>query len=252
MPDPHDIGWLTARPIAHRGYHDASAGRVENTAPAFLAAIAKGFAIECDVRETADGAVVVFHDATLDRLTDASGAVRETRVDQLRRVRVRGSEASILTLADLLDLTDGRTPLVIEIKTDVDNDDRLAAAVAAALANYSGPVAVMSFAPRFMIAMRHLAPRVPRGMIVDAIAKADYPSLSATERFALRHLLSAPAVLPAFTACDLAHLPAAAPLFLRRVLRVPLLTWTVRSPVDRSKARAWADQIIFEGFDPVA
>src|ERR1043166_8795968 len=191
LPDPHDIGWLTARPIAHRGYHDASAGRVENTAPAFLAAIAKGFAIECDVRETADGAVVVFHDATLDRLTDASGAVRETRVDQLRRVRVRGGEVGILTLADLLDLTDGRTPLVIEIKTDVDNDDRLAAAVAAALANYSGPVAVMSFAPRFMIAMRHLAPRVPRGMIVDAIAKADYPSLSATERFALRHLLSA-------------------------------------------------------------
>ncbi|MCR4281531.1 MAG: glycerophosphodiester phosphodiesterase, partial [Bauldia sp.] len=41
-------GWLTARPIAHRGYHDAAARRLENTLPAAEAAIARNFAIECD------------------------------------------------------------------------------------------------------------------------------------------------------------------------------------------------------------
>ena len=252
MREPGDLGWLTARPIAHRGFHDAGAGRIENTEPAFQAAIARGFAIECDVRETGDGAVVVFHDATLDRLTDARGAVQRTSLDTLRGVRFRGSGARIPTLEDLLDLTDGRTPLVIELKTDEGNDQRLAAAVAGALSNYSGAAAVMSFAPRVMIAMRRLAPQVPRGMIVDAATRAHYPSLSALGRFSLRHLAAAPAVLPSFTACDRAHLPASMPLILRHFLRLPLLTWTVRSPAEREAARAWADQIIFEGFDPDA
>ena len=66
--------WLTERPIAHRGLHDAASGVIENTLQAAEAAIAGGFAIECDIRISADGEVFVFHDDTLDRLTDATGA----------------------------------------------------------------------------------------------------------------------------------------------------------------------------------
>ena len=54
--------WLVARPIAHRGLHDRTAGLVENSLSAAEAAIAAGFAIECDVQDTADGDAVVFHD----------------------------------------------------------------------------------------------------------------------------------------------------------------------------------------------
>ena len=61
--------WLVARPIAHRGLHDPAAGLIENTLAAADAAIAGGYAIECDVQDTADGEAVVFHDFTLDRLT---------------------------------------------------------------------------------------------------------------------------------------------------------------------------------------
>jgi glycerophosphoryl diester phosphodiesterase len=249
-----DLAWLTARPIAHRGYHDAGAGRIENTEPAFQAAIARGFAIECDVRATVDGEVVVFHDATLERLTEAAGAVSRMPLEKLRKLRLRGGDARIPTIEELLDLTDGRTPLVIELKPkpDATEDQPLANAVAAALANYSGPVAVMSFEPRLMIAMRSLAPHLPRGMIVDATDKRGYPSLRPFARFARRHLLAAPVVLPSFTACDLRHLPASAPLALRHFFHLPALTWTVRSPADRAAARGWADQIIFEGFDPDA
>ena len=41
------------RPIAHRGLHSARKGIIENTGPAFEAAIAKGYGIECDVRPAA-------------------------------------------------------------------------------------------------------------------------------------------------------------------------------------------------------
>ena len=44
MPMP-GLDWLTARPVAHRGLHDAAAGVIENTASAFAAAIEGGF---CD------------------------------------------------------------------------------------------------------------------------------------------------------------------------------------------------------------
>ena len=68
-------------------------------------------------------------------------------------------------------------------------------------------------------------------------------------RFALRHLAAAPLVTPSFIAYGVRDLPADAPLLLRH-LGTPLLTWTVRSDADRAKARRYADQIIFEGFDP--
>ncbi len=48
------LDWLTARPIAHRGLHDAS-GPVENTPGAFSAAIAGNYGIECDLQISADG-----------------------------------------------------------------------------------------------------------------------------------------------------------------------------------------------------
>ena len=63
------------RPMAHRGLHVAGKGVIENTLPAFQAAIAKGYGIECDLQSAADGTPFVFHDATLDRLMDATGAL---------------------------------------------------------------------------------------------------------------------------------------------------------------------------------
>ena len=65
--------WLVERPIAHRGLHDSANGVIENTLRAAEAAIAGGFAIECDIQLSADGEAIVFHDETLDRLTDATG-----------------------------------------------------------------------------------------------------------------------------------------------------------------------------------
>ena len=80
-----ELDWLTARPIAHRGYHDRAAGRIENTLPAAEAAIAHDFAIECDLQPTADGRVVVFHDDTLDRLTEAQGPVADAHARRTAR-----------------------------------------------------------------------------------------------------------------------------------------------------------------------
>ena len=91
------------RPIAHRGLHDPSKGRLENTAPAFRAAIEKGYGIECDLQAAEDGTPMVFHDPTLDRLVAASGPITAYAPSKLARFRYKGQNEKILTFVQLLD-----------------------------------------------------------------------------------------------------------------------------------------------------
>lgn len=90
--------------IAHRGgwTRPADAAR-ENTVYAFERAVDLGFSfLEIDVRTTADGKLVLFHDARLERLTGASGRVRERTWRQLRDLRIGGLDPVPL-LEDVLD-----------------------------------------------------------------------------------------------------------------------------------------------------
>ena len=80
------LDWLIARPVAHRGLHDAQNGVIENTASAFAAAIPGRYGIECDLQVSADGEAMVFHDATLDRLTEGSGRVDAMTAGELKRL----------------------------------------------------------------------------------------------------------------------------------------------------------------------
>jgi glycerophosphoryl diester phosphodiesterase len=190
--------WLTEQPIAHRGLHDAALGVIENTLAAAEAAIAGGFAIECDVQLSADEEVFVFHDETLDRLTDARGALVEMSAAQIRRARVLAPDPSLVpasgetaaegrmrggadlggwrspsprpspreraegvpTFAELLALVDGRTPVICELKSRFNADWRIAGRIAALAATYEGPLAFKSFDPDLVAYLRLRWPRV--------------------------------------------------------------------------------------------
>jgi len=243
--------WLTAQPVAHRGYHDRDAGRIENTIAAAEAAIARGFAIECDVQVTRDDVAVVFHDDTLERLTAATGRVSKMTLAELKSVPLAATATVIPTLEEFLAAVAGRVPLFVELKSDFAGNRRLEQAAAPALAAYAGPLAVMSFDPESMVTLRRMLPSVPRGMVADRFSDDEWSMIPPLRRLALRHLAAAPRVMPSFVAWGVHDLPADAPLLLRH-LGVPLLTWTVRTAADRSTARRYADQIIFEGFDPDA
>src|SRR5438128_7196401 len=106
------------RPIAHRGLHNSRQGRIENTAPAFLAAIAKGYGIECDLQAAKDGTPMVFHDDKLDRLMGVPGRISQLAPTSLARLRYKGQDAHILTFAEFLALVAGRAPLLVEVKTN--------------------------------------------------------------------------------------------------------------------------------------
>src|SRR3954466_5233763 len=119
------IDWLTARPIAHRGLHDITAGVIENTASAFNAAIARGYGIECDIQLSADGEAMVHHDDALGRLTEGSGALLGKTSAELKQVAFRDTSERMMTLGELCTLVAGRVPLLVEVKSHFDRDRRL-------------------------------------------------------------------------------------------------------------------------------
>jgi glycerophosphoryl diester phosphodiesterase len=244
------LDWLTTRPIAHRGLHDASAGVIENTASAFMAAIAGRYAIETDLQISADGEAMVYHDDALGRLTEGHAALATLPAAAIKAAPFRGTADRIMTLGELCDLLVGRATLVLELKSRFDGDNRLAVRAAQVLATYRGPVAAMSFDPAPVAALRTVAPGLARGVVAESrYDHHDWDSLSGIQKLRLAFLLHAGKTQPHFIAYAVRDLPALAPA-VARLLGRPLLTWTVRSSADRARATRYADQMIFEGLRP--
>ncbi|TGD96265.1 glycerophosphodiester phosphodiesterase family protein [Methylobacterium nonmethylotrophicum] len=251
MTDRLAPGWLTARPIAHRGLHDRAAGLPENTIAAAEAAIAGGYAIECDVQLSRDGEAMVFHDSGLGRLTGADGLVRERDAADLGRLTVLGSAERVPTLGDFLARIAGRTPLIVEVKTRHDGDLALARRTAEIVAAYDGPVALKSFDPVIVGALAELSPGLPRGIVAESRHEDPaYAHLTEAARHGLANLLHVADSRPDFLSWRVDDLPNAATHLCRLLGRMPVMTWTVRNEAQVKLARAHADQMVFEGFRP--
>ena len=242
-----ELYWLK-RPIAHRGLHDQAKGIIENSASSVRAAMGAGYAIEVDLQCCAGHMPVVFHDATLDRLTAETGPVAARDAEALCSIPLRNSQDRILSLPALLALVNGRVPLLLEVKSTWTREGKYEANIALLLASYPGPAAVMSFDPHSVAAFREVSPSLPRGLVAERFDDERY--WSQLWRFAMRNLLTSAFARPHFIAYDIRALPALAPLVAQTVFGLPLLTWTVRSEADRATAKLFADAMIFEGIEP--
>ncbi len=230
--------WLTRFTYAHRGLH--SPGIVENSRNAMEEAIAAGFGIECDVQMSSDNVPLVFHDWELDRLTAESGAVAARPADALCKIGLSGGRDRIWTLTNLLELVDGRAPILVEVKSLPGFDIATAcAAIEAAVAGYGGPIAVMSFDPRMGEWFAKESPEFPRGLVCTDTLDLGFLS-------AWRQPDAIERAQPDFLAFDVRDLPNPEVEEWRESGR-PVLTWTVRTADLRAKATAFADAAIAEG-----
>lgn len=243
--------WLTARPVAHRGLHNAARGVIENMPAAFNAAIAAGFTIETDLQLSADGEAMVHHDHALGRLTEGEGLLRGKTAAELRQVAFKATSERMMRLGEFCDHVDGRVPLLIEFKSHFDGDRQLADRVAKVLAGYRGPVALMSFDPDQVMAIRDILPDRPRGITAERHYRdpewAPLPPHARRAMIGLRHGFR---TRPHFIAYRVDDLPAPPPWIARHIFGCALLGWTVRTPEQRARAARYADQMIFEGFVP--
>lgn len=242
-----------ARPIAHRALHDIKDGRPENSRAAIEAAIAADFGIELDLQLSRDQRAMVFHDPTVDRLTAHSGQVSAFTSADLGRMTLCGGHDGVPTLDDVLTSVAGRVPLLIELKDQHGSlgktDGALEQAVAAALASYTGSVAVMSFNPNMVAALAKLLPERPRGLVTSAFRKDDWPNLSTAARERLREIPDFDRAACSFVSHHATDLTRSRVVDLRAA-GTPVLCWTIRSSSQEEAARQHSDNITFEGYIP--
>jgi glycerophosphoryl diester phosphodiesterase len=179
--------------------------------------------------------------------------VRERSARDLAGIAIGGSADRIPSLTVFLESIAGRVPLVIEIKSRFDGDLTLTHRTVDVVSRYSGPVALKSFDPVVVAAVRTTAPEIPRGIV--ATSAYDDPSwdmLTRERKLELANLLHFGATEPDFLSWRVADLPCAAPFLCRHLRRMPVMAWTVRTAEDAKRAERYADQMVFEGFVPAA
>lgn len=239
------ISYLKEAPIAHRGLFDES--HPENSLAAFENAIQSGYPIELDVQFTKDEEIVVFHDENLERITGYNKYVGEVKYEEIKKLNILGTDEKIPRLKDVLDLVDGRVPIIIEIK-DSDNVIELSESVYNITKNYSGKYAIQSFNPFVLEWYKNNAREVVRGQLSGTFKK-DSGGLRWYEKFALENLMLNYKSRPNYIAYELDGLPHFRVSSLRRK-GILTLSWTVGSQKDLEKANRYSDNIIFDSFIP--
>jgi glycerophosphoryl diester phosphodiesterase len=234
---------LLAIPFAHRGLHGRH--HPENSAVAFDLAVRRGFAIELDVRLTADGVPVVFHDATMERLCGDARRVAQLPAREVCGRRLGDSDERVPTLAAAMHQVAGSVPVIVDLKGVVGQRRRLADAAAIVLRAYPGPVGVVSFDPWQLAAMRTRAPRVPRGQSAGVDLRVVARPGGRQLCYPIDELWSLRVSEADFVSFNVERLPSAA---VRRVrTRMPVVAWTVRTELGYRLAQALADAVIVEG-----
>lgn len=225
---------VSAFAYAHRGLWG---GRVpENSLAAFHSARSHGVGAELDVRLSADGVPHVFHDATLQRMCGVAAALDSLTAKELESVFLPNG-FPIPKLEDVLAIM-GDLPVLIELKIDAPGGE-LAERVAGLIEGHPGRMTVMSFDEPTVARLCQLVTDRSVGLLIAAepLLGADVVRAKAAKGRAMGCDYLAPQLTSLATASELAG-------------GLPLVTWTLRDPVDLELARKHAAAPIFEGFSP--
>lgn len=211
------------RPIAfaHRGY---SRTGLENTLQAFRAAVDLGYGyIETDVHTTADGVVVLFHDDTLERVTDGLGSVQSLTFAQLQELRIREQEP-IPTLDELLET-------LPHVRINIDIKDAASILPLRAVLdkhNAYGRVCITSFSDRRVLAFTALTPLTRVTNSAGMLRVAAFVIFGALGwDWLLRPILASVDVLQVPVKYKFIRIVSAASLARAHRLGLPMHVWTI-------------------------
>lgn len=236
-------GWS----YAHRGLH--SNGIPENSMAAFRAALDGGYGIEFDLHLLKDGNLAVIHDSLLKRTTGAEGRIEDLSTADLKNYALEGTAETIPTFRELLELYDGKAPLIVELKPVDGNHAALCEAACQQLEDYRGVYCMESFDPRCVYWLKKNRPQIIRGQLAENFFRSS-STLSAPLKFVMTHSLSHFFTMPDFTAYKYADRKNLSTWICRKLYGVLGVSWTIRSKADYDTAVREDWLPIFENFIP--
>lgn len=229
---------------AHRGLHDGT--RAENSLSAFRAAVEAGYGIELDVRLSKDGELMVFHDDTLERVASGTGRVDAYTAAELGRMQLSGTEDTVPTFRQVIELVDGRVPLLVEIKEDAGKYG-VTEKCAEMLREYKGEYIVESFNPLALGRFKKLMPEVCRGVLAETFTKNK--KYRKPMYVLLQCLVLNVVCRPDFIAFNHRDARNAALGLARGLFRAPAIAWTTRSEDEEAAAiKHGFRTVIFENY----
>ena len=232
--------WYCKYKIAHRGLHNQE--YPENSLGAFENACNLGFAIELDVHTLADGTVVVFHDQNTLRMCGIDRDIGQLTKEDLPKFKLLKSKYTIPLLNQVLDLVNGRVPVMIELKPS-SRKEKLEQKTYDIIKNYKGEIAVKSFNPFSIIWFKKHANHIPRGLLSSFFEHDNLPWIYKT---ILKKLLFFRICKPDFISYNVKNIPNK----YVKSKKVPVITWTVTSKDLENKIKKYVDSIVFEGYIP--
>ena len=236
-------GWS----YAHRGLHDAE--HPENSLAAFRAALEGGYGIELDVHLLADGTLGIMHDSVLLRTTGREGIMEDLTADRLQDYRLEGTQEIIPTLRQVLELFDGKAPIIVELKPVGGNHARLAEAACNLLATYPGAYCIESFDPRCIYWLKKHRPQVIRGQLTENFLKGKHP-VPWILRFFITHQMANFLTRPDFVAYKFADRKTVSNVLARKLWGMQGVAWTLKNPAEQALAQAENWIPIFEDYRP--
>lgn len=239
---------LTGWDYAHRGLYDNEHGIPENSIAAFRRAVDKGYGIELDVHLTADNQLVVFHDDTLTRMCGMNKKISSFLYSDLMQLRLLGTEEGIPLFKDVLELIDGKVPLIIELKVDGSNQNLLCPLVWQLLSRYKGDYCIESFHPFVLQWFKRHEPQVVRGQLSCNFFKEN-PHCDIV-LFLMSNLMTNFFTHPDFIAYKYLDLDNPAVIYNRKLFRIMTVVWTIPGKPTYDRFKNKVDAMIFEGFEP--
>ncbi|MFU8793561.1 MAG: glycerophosphodiester phosphodiesterase family protein [Acholeplasmataceae bacterium] len=240
-----DMSWLKTEFIAHRGLHTSDGSVPENSRTAFIEAMNAGYAIECDLNVLGDGTVVVFHDNNMLRLCGKNIALNDITYEKMKEIFYLNTTESILTLKDLVELIDGKVPLLIELKP-FGNIKQLCENTMALLKSYQGRYALFSFHPKIVYWLKKHHPSVIRGQISSFFKDENMRKFN---KYLAKKMVFNRYTKPDFISYDIHDLPNKyADQAAKKGL--PVLSFAAQTQQAFDRIKAHYDNVVFEYFIP--
>lgn len=238
-----NLEFLKQSLIAHRGMHNINKGIPENSLKAFEMAIINNYIIELDLHILKDKSVVVFHDDNLSRMTGNKKNIKDVTYDEIKKLKLQNTDNHIPLLTEVLDLVNGKVPIIIELKYDV-KCGVLEEEAMEILKEYKGLYVVKSFSPLSVYWLKRKYPNVIRGQLASNFKNN---KMNILKKFLLKNMIFNYITKPDFISYDINGMPN------RKLDRYRknnlILGWTIRNKNDFEEAKKYCDNFICENLE---